>query len=351
MDIISSIQQIYNRIADEKSKYIYMERLNYSITKDLHFLQDMVDRTIRESDIWQSFCRQLAASAAKNDMVIFGAGIWGNILYSETCSFINWKKVIDSNPAGKRVGTLQVTGYKDFMRNYNGEMIVISSYKNQSEMLELLQKEGIIGAQILNAGTVIYELTEKAIYFDLEELTPQEGEVFVDAGCYDGLTTRRFLEWCGGKGYSYCMEPDRQNIASVKNNLGNDKRYEVVNKALWSKTMMLSMNAKGNFATSVTEIGQDSGLPKIEAVSLDDLLENKTVTFIKMDIEGAEAEALRGAEKVIKKYKPRLAVSIYHKTDDIWEIPKIILEYCPDYKLYLRHYSFSYYDTVLYAIS
>lgn len=350
MDIISSIQQIYNRIADEKSKYIYMDRLNYSLTKDNRFLQDMIDRAVRKNDLWQSFCKQLADSATENEMVIFGAGIWGNILYSETCGFINWKKVIDSNSAGKRVGTLQVTGYKDFMRSYNGETIVISSFKNQSEMLEQLHKEGIIGERILNAGAVIYELTEKAIYFDLEELTSQEGEVFVDAGCYDGLTTKSFLEWCGGKGYSYCMEPDMQNISCIKNNLGNDSRYEIVNKALWSKTMMLSMNAKGNFATSVSEMGQDNGLPKIKAVSLDDLLEDKTVTFIKMDIEGAEVEALRGAEKVIKKYKPRLAVSIYHKTDDIWAIPKIILQYCPDYKLYLRHYSFSYYDTVLYAI-
>ena len=74
------------------------------------------------------------------------------------------------------------------------------------------------------------------------------------------------------------------------------------------------------------------------------------VTFIKMDVEGAELEVIKGAKNIIMRQHPRLAVSIYHKIEDIWEIPTLILEYYSGYQLYLRHYSFSYYDTVLYAI-
>lgn len=83
---------------------------------------------------------------------------------------------------------------------------------------------------------------------------------------------------------------------------------------------------------------------------LDGFISGKEVTYIKMDIEGAEAAALYGAKDTIARMHPRLAVSIYHKPEDIYELPEIILGYYPHYRLYLRHYSFSYYDTVLYAI-
>ena len=70
-----------------------------------------------------------------------------------------------------------------------------------------------------------------------------------------------------------------------------------------------------------------------------------------MDVEGAEINALKGAEKLIKKYKPKLAICIYHKMEDMWEIPGLILSYVPEYKLYLRHYSPSKDETVLYCLA
>ena len=69
-----------------------------------------------------------------------------------------------------------------------------------------------------------------------------------------------------------------------------------------------------------------------------------------MDIEGAEYKALLGAEKTIKKYKPKLAICIYHKPEDVWEIPWLIHQFNPNYKFYLRHYSLTSPETVLYAI-
>lgn len=75
------------------------------------------------------------------------------------------------------------------------------------------------------------------------------------------------------------------------------------------------------------------------------------MTFIKMDIEGAELAALKGAKNTIKMYKPKLAICVYHNPLDIIEIPKLIKEIEPSYKLYLRHYSKFYSDTILYAIS
>lgn len=85
-------------------------------------------------------------------------------------------------------------------------------------------------------------------------------------------------------------------------------------------------------------------------MALDDYLAGRQVTFLKMDVEGAEEEVLKGARNTIMQQHPRLAVSVYHKLSDIQTLPELILSYYPGYRLYLRHYSFSDYDTVLYAL-
>lgn len=91
--------------------------------------------------------------------------------------------------------------------------------------------------------------------------------------------------------------------------------------------------------------------PKVITVdSIDNVCGKDRVTFIKMDIEGSEAEALRGAEKTIRRDKPRLAISLYHKPQDYFEIPFLIKEMVPEYKLYIRHHKPGKNDTVLYAV-
>ena len=74
------------------------------------------------------------------------------------------------------------------------------------------------------------------------------------------------------------------------------------------------------------------------------------ITFIKMDIEGAEYKALQGAEQIIRENKPNLAICLYHKPEDVFEIPQLILNYRPDYRFLVRHYWLREYETVLYAV-
>ena len=83
---------------------------------------------------------------------------------------------------------------------------------------------------------------------------------------------------------------------------------------------------------------------------LDDLLQGEKVTFIKMDIEGKEYYALMGAKEIIAIQKPRLAISVYHRTDDIIKIPALLLELVPEYKFCIRHYSILSNETILYAL-
>lgn len=94
-----------------------------------------------------------------------------------------------------------------------------------------------------------------------------------------------------------------------------------------------------------------SGNTEIEVVRLDDFIpSDEKITFIKMDIEGAEIDALNGCKNILQKYKPKLAICIYHKPDDLWEIPLLIKRLVPDYKIYVRHYSNYLWETVCYAV-
>lgn len=93
----------------------------------------------------------------------------------------------------------------------------------------------------------------------------------------------------------------------------------------------------------------ESGEEIVRVTAIDEIIK-EPVTFLKLDIEGAELSAIKGAEKTIRRDKPKCAVSIYHKPEDIWEIPALLLEYNPDYRLFIRHYTLLQYETVLYAL-
>lgn len=91
---------------------------------------------------------------------------------------------------------------------------------------------------------------------------------------------------------------------------------------------------------------------QVETLTIDDLLRNnglERIDFIKMDIEGAELEALKGAETVIRRFRPKLAISIYHRLPDFWEIPQWIEGLGLGYRFHLRHFTIHAEETVLFA--
>jgi hypothetical protein len=91
---------------------------------------------------------------------------------------------------------------------------------------------------------------------------------------------------------------------------------------------------------------------QVDITAIDDYVKAHSVvpSFINMDIEGWELEALLGASDTIKQYKPKLAISIYHKAQDYVEIPELVLSLRPDYKVYVRHYTDIYADTIAYFV-
>ncbi len=184
-------------------------------------------------------------------------------------------------------------------------------------------------------------------YFNLPELNFNENEVFVDAGSFNGDDALRFVAAVGGR-YDkiYSFEPDAESHDNCKQSLKNLLNTQLINAGLWDATKTISF---ASLSTGSSHVLGDAG-NGVQVYALDDYLKNERVTYIKMDIEGAELQALKGAKNTIVNHRPKLAICVYHKPQDIYEIPAYIAEIAPFYKMYLRHYSIGELETVLYAI-
>lgn len=186
-------------------------------------------------------------------------------------------------------------------------------------------------------------------YFDLPELRLGREEVFVDVGCFDCGTVQKFIELTNGHyRHIYSFEPDKASYTHCRN-ISRNKQYQrftLSEKGLWSEETTLHFSNDGTALSKISE----TGACVVETTTLDSVLRDEDVTMIKMDIEGAELEALKGCENIIREQKPTLAISIYHKASDFLDIPAYILSLVPEYKLYYRHYSLYKYETILYAM-
>ena len=181
-------------------------------------------------------------------------------------------------------------------------------------------------------------------YFEREIIQLDEGEVFVDCGAYDGDSAEAFINACGKKGYKKIIsfEPDPLNYKKLVKR--NYKNHECLNLATSDKDEELCFSISST-SSSICEKGE----VRIKAIKMDDKI-NEQVTMIKMDIEGAELASLKGAERIIKENRPKLAICIYHKKEDIWEILSYIKKIVPEYKFYMRAYEDFATELVLYAI-
>ncbi len=239
----------------------------------------------------------------------------------------------------------------DFLKRYSGEMIALPSKAYFYEMRKQLIDAGVEERNIIDA-TAWYDATEGRQYFDLPYLTYDEGEIFIDGGSCDGMSSVRFIEQCGGHYRKiYCFEPDGKNIVRIQSNFQsrNIGNYEIIKKGLWNEEKELFFAANGSANSHIIQSVADNSV-KIQVATLDETVSGQKVSFIKMDVEGAEFEALQGAKRTIAKYKPKLAICVYHRPEDIWKIPALVLDLRSDYKLYFRHYSAGPLETVMYAI-
>ena len=178
-------------------------------------------------------------------------------------------------------------------------------------------------------------------------LNLSENEVYADIGAYNGDTVREFLNAVNGK-YSriIAVEPNPKSYLKLCASCASLENFVAYNAAVSSdRGKIVSFGGRGRGA-SVGGSGSEA-----ECVSLDDLLKDEEVTYLKADVEGEEIPMLTGAAKTLSEKKPKLNIALYHKSRDIFEIPLLVKKLNPDYKLEIRrHPHVPCWDMNLYAL-
>lgn len=169
---------------------------------------------------------------------------------------------------------------------------------------------------------------------------------FVDGGAYDGDSLLQ-LAACQPIAQAYLFEPDPENYRKLTDHLRcSPFPAFCLPLGLMDTYKVLSFAGGQGEGGTVSSIGNIH----IACVALDELLPNSAADFIKLDVEGAEIQALLGARNLIAKHRPTLAISLYHRPDDLWAIPAVLDDISPDYSLFIRQHYYNSFDCVLYAI-
>lgn len=191
-------------------------------------------------------------------------------------------------------------------------------------------------------------LSASGTYFN--ELTRRKKEgAFVDCGAYDGDSVINYFDFFNDQPIVYAFEPDRANFEKLMKKTKGKANVFCINKGCYSAEGHLSFSSSGDMSSSLQETGNDS----VEVTTIDSTVDETKVSFIKMDIEGTELEGLKGAKHVIERDMSVLAVSTYHRQEDlITLIPYIagLHSKGEKYNLYLRHHGITQTELVLYAI-
>lgn len=348
--IWKELEAVYDLLEDDLSKQIYERKVCSMLLDKDDATIDLMYETYPES-------RLLALEKCfgkKVPCVVAGAGCYGDKTYRAlthagyevTCFIDN-----DERKQGKTKNGKPVLSFAELCRGKCDAVVILDNMRLAKSFFNELVDLGYPQNKLfLNVDDTI-RTTFGNIYFDLPQLYHAENEVFLDAGSFDGESTKEFIRWCGGKYKKiYAFEPLEEGYLLSENNLREYENIELIKCALSDE------NGETTFVSSVeglmgARIG-DKGERTISVPvrTIDSILGGEEATFIKMDIEGAELAALKGAIDTLRKYKPKLAISLYHKNEDLIDIPLWLHKNVPGYRYYLRHYSNKRWDFVLYCI-
>ena len=190
-------------------------------------------------------------------------------------------------------------------------------------------------------------------YFPKDIVHLGKDEVFVDAGACCGETSEVFIKMTDAHYKSIHLFEPNEKIEKVAQEIFDLEKYKNVK---FYKYGLYKENRKIGFIdedkVGSSSVNEENTSNSIEVVTLDSIFKNNKgkPTFIKMDIEGSEKEAIIGAQSIILESAPKLAICVYHELEDLWEIPSLILNIRDDYVIYLRHHSMEHTETVCYAI-
>lgn len=340
-NMLMELREIYSCLADDKSKQLFMDKLMYAISPDRKFVYSLL------MDSFHDFAESISNLKNNQEIIIYGAGINCEMVvyacneYGLKVSYICDR---DINKQGKTFFDIEVISPDELIRCHKEATILVSTTSYYEEVIDFLYEHFPTEQIVPFANQNQIDLIRMQYFDDVVKL--EDGEVFIDGGCFDFGTSKLLLSKCKADKI-YAFEPDVSNLEKVKAEVEKMQlsNVELIPAGMWDCNTTLHFNSQGSIMSRVDENGEE----EIKVVSIDEVVDGK-VTFIKMDIEGSELKALHGAEKTISKYKPKLAICIYHKLEDIIDIPAYIHSLVPEYKFYIRHYSFNAAETVLYAV-
>jgi len=188
-----------------------------------------------------------------------------------------------------------------------------------------------------------YEIRVKDQYF--EPFLDLRSEVFVDAGGFDGDTTEEFCRRCPDYRKVHLFEPSQHNMRAAKARLAAHRDIVFHTEGLSDRVGAVTFDADAGSASAVT-----SGAGEEVQMTTLDLAVAEPVTLIKMDLEGWELTALAGCERHIREDRPKLAIAVYHRASDFRTVWRYARSIHPDYKVYLRHYTQGWSETVMFFV-
>lgn len=224
---------------------------------------------------------------------------------------------------------------------------LLSDDASRLEFVRQLEWRANLESELLPPALPLAEM-----YFPRDLLAPRRDEVFVDCGAFDGDTLQAFLEFSGGDFRRYqALEPDPANHARFVAGLAQLRpeqraKVDVRQAAVGARGGTVRFDAQGSLGSAV----KTDGHTEVECLPLDAVCRDLPPTFIKFDVEGAEAAALQGAAGVIAEHAPVLAICVYHKPEDLWSLPLAVHRLRPDYRYFLRRYVEDCWEMVCYAV-
>lgn len=239
------------------------------------------------------------------------------------------------------------------LRRGHDRILILEKVIEISKAYNLLEDEQ---SRMAFRNVLQYRVTGKAQYLTECAVYPQyfrkeiyelgENEIYVDAGAAQGDSILNFIQYVNGKYEKiYAFEAKKSYRAGMKE-LFSDEKVEIIPMGLHEKPGKLFF-VENQHGSMLSDTAVSSN--EIEVTSLDDSIVGR-VSFIKMDIEGSEIPALKGGRRLIRENKPKLAICVYHLEADLWEIPLLIKQLVPEYKIYMRqHYEEMDWETVCYA--
>lgn len=187
-------------------------------------------------------------------------------------------------------------------------------------------------------------------YFNSMTLPALKGKEinYVDCGAYVGDTYFDLIKQeqilCKN---AFLFEPDRDNFLVLQHNVSDQDGRAICLPLAVADTYKILTFSSGQGEGGAIGPGGDVS---VAAAALDQILPQKHIDLIKLDVEGAEALALKGMRKIIGRSRPVLTLSLYHNPQDLWELPELLFEMCPDYDFLMRQHYFNSFELVLYAV-